>query len=138
VEIFFKIAKRGKPDHAAKGLLHCTRVEQTEAPPRDWQQPRMWNWLTFWRRKGSPSLSRWRVVMYTRAGCHLCDAAWTLLEAAQRRYGFVLMKTDIDADAKLIADYGLEVPVVAVNGKVRFRGVVNAVLLQRLFDAGAG
>jgi glutaredoxin len=94
-----------------------------------------WKWLTFWLRKRSDTLSHWRVVMYTRAGCHLCDEAWTLLDRAQRRYGFGLAKVDVDGDAKLAALYGLEVPVVEVNGKARFHGVVNAVLLQRLFDA---
>jgi glutaredoxin len=81
------------------------------------------------------ALDRWQVILYTRKGCHLCDAAWELLADAQHSYGFSLEKVDIDTDAALIAEHGLEVPVVSVNGKVRFRGVVNAVLLQRLFDA---
>src|SRR5258708_1383124 len=97
----------------------------------------IWNWLTLWRRKRAQSVADWRVVMYTRAGCHLCDDAWTLLEQAQQDYGFTLTKTDVDADPELAARYGLEVPVVEINGKVRFRGVVNPVLLQRLFDAAA-
>jgi glutaredoxin len=73
--------------------------------------------------------------MYTRQGCHLCEAAWELLEDAQRRHGFSLEKVDIDTDPALVAEHGLHVPVVSVNGRVRFRGVVNAVLLRRLFDA---
>ncbi len=93
-----------------------------------------WTWLTFWRRKRWLALRHWSIVMYTRTGCHLCDDAWALLEAARQRYGFSLTKVDIDADTALTARFGLEVPVVEVNGKVRFRGVVNAVLLQRLFD----
>jgi glutaredoxin len=97
-----------------------------------------WKWLTFWRGKRTRTLPTWRVVMYTRAGCHLCDEAWTLLETARPRYRFVLEKVDVDADADFKERYGLEVPVVEVNGKVRFRGVVNAVLLRRLFDAGDG
>ena len=76
--------------------------------------------------------------MFTRRGCHLCDDAWALLEKAQQRHGFALAKVDIDTDAELTARYGLEIPVVEINGQVRFRGVVNAVLLQRLFDGGAG
>jgi glutaredoxin len=97
----------------------------------------MWDWLSFWRKR-RPPLSGWRVVMYTRAGCHLCDDAWSLLEAARQRYGFTLTKTDVDADVELAASFGLEVPVVEVNGKIRFRGTVNAVLLRRLFDAADG
>jgi hypothetical protein len=75
--------------------------------------------------------------MYTRRGCHLCDAAWEQLEAARRRYGFALTAQDVDADAALKAEHGDCVPVVTVNGKVRFRGAVNAVLLERLLRAEA-
>ena len=95
-----------------------------------------WPWLTFWKRNGCSVYTTWDVVLYTRVGCHLCEEAWALLETARQRNGFTLSKVDIDADAELAARFGLEVPVIAVNGKVRFRGVVNAVLLQRLFDAG--
>jgi hypothetical protein len=91
-----------------------------------------WDWLAFWRRK--PRTGR-RVVMYTRAGCHLCDDAWALLERERRRYGFTLTKADVDADPGLAARYGEEVPAVEIDGKVRFRGVVNAVLLRRVFEA---
>jgi glutaredoxin len=91
------------------------------------------DWLRLGRRK--PRLAGWRVVMYTRQGCHLCETAWELLIDEQRRLGFSLEKTDVDTDPTLAAEHGLHVPVVVVNGKVRFRGVVNAVLLRRLFDA---
>jgi glutaredoxin len=94
-----------------------------------------WEWLTFWHRKRARAVPHWRVVMYTRSGCHLCDDAWALLESARRHHGFTLTKADVDADPELAARYGMEVPVVEVNGKVRFRGVVNAVLLRRLFEA---
>jgi hypothetical protein len=57
-----------------------------------------------------------------------------LLAAEQRRWGYSLEKVDVDTDPALVAEHGLHVPVVAVNGKVRFRGIVNAVLLRRLFD----
>jgi glutaredoxin len=75
--------------------------------------------------------------MYTRRGCHLCEQAWALLEPACRRHGFALSQVDVDADPRLAAEYGLDVPVVAVNGRVRFRGVVNPVLLERLLRAEA-
>ena len=76
-----------------------------------------------------------RVQLYTRQGCHLCETAWTILDEARQRHGFVLDTVDIDTSAELVARYGTCVPVVTVNGKVRFRGTVNRVLLQRLLDA---
>ena len=92
----------------------------------------VWNWLRRWWR---PRLDPRRVVLYTRQGCHLCDEAWAKLDCARRRYGFALEAIDVDGDPELAARYGKEVPVVTVNGQVRFRGGVNEVLLKRLFDA---
>jgi glutaredoxin len=74
-------------------------------------------------------------VHYTRRGCHLCETAWAILDEARKRHGFTLQSVDIDTSAELVAQYGTCVPVVIVNGKVRFRGAVNPVLLQRLLDA---
>jgi glutaredoxin len=94
------------------------------------------DWLRPWRKQSTPRRLRdWKILLYTREGCHLCETAWALLADAQRRHGFALATVDVDADPALAAEHGPHVPVVAVNGKVRFRGVVNAVLLRRLFEA---
>ncbi len=95
-----------------------------------------------WRRRPAPTvgprLEHWRVVLYTRQGCHLCDTAWQRLRAEQQQRGFALEVVDVDADPELAARYGESVPVVLVNGKVRFRGAINPVLLRRLYRAEAG
>ena len=70
--------------------------------------------------------------VYTRAQCCCCHKALDLLKDFQRSHGFQIIEVDIDADPELTAKYGSEVPVVAVNGKVRFRGVVNPALLDRM------
>jgi glutaredoxin len=88
----------------------------------------MWGWL----RRRCPERE---VVMYTRRGCHLCDEAWAILEAARQRFGCALRQVDIDADPALAERYGTQVPVVAIDGKVYFHGRVNAVLLHRLLRA---
>ena len=72
------------------------------------------------------------IVMYSRQGCHLCDEAWQRLREQQVRYHFKLDKQDVDSDTTLATLYGEWVPVVTFNGKVRFRGGVNPVLLERL------
>jgi glutaredoxin len=93
-----------------------------------------WNWLkSMWPRK---KLRHWNIVLYTREGCHLCEQAWEQLERQRRRFEFDLRLVDVDADAELVRQYGECVPVVVVNDKVRFRGVVNPVLLRRLLEAG--
>ncbi len=91
---------------------------------------RFLSWL-----RGGRSLPHLRVVLYTRNGCHLCETAHEELTQAQQRYGFQLDSVDIDADSELVANYGEQVPVVAVDGEVRFRGQVNRVLLERLLLA---
>jgi glutaredoxin len=94
--------------------------------------------LRFWqRRHAGNTLGDLRFLMYARRGCHLCDDAWAELEKAQRSYGFVLESQDVDDDPALAARFGDQVPVVLVDGKVRFRGGVNAVLLNRLLEAEA-
>jgi glutaredoxin len=94
-----------------------------------------WGWLrSVWPAR---KLTHWDVILYTRQGCHLCEQAWEQLEQARRRYGFVLSQVDIDTDPELVREYGTCVPVVRINGRIRFRGVINRVLLQRLFAGGA-
>jgi glutaredoxin len=94
-----------------------------------------WNWLqVLWPRKKLP---HWQVVMYTRQGCHLCEQAWEQLEQARQRYEFALRQVDVDGDPHLVREYGECVPVVVVNGRVRFRGIVNPVLLKRLLSSSS-
>jgi hypothetical protein len=91
------------------------------------------DWLrSFWPRR---KLTNWDVCLYTRQGCHLCEQAWVQLEEARRRYQFTLRQEDVDNNSQLQREYGECVPVVVVNGRVRFRGVINPVLLKRLFQA---
>lgn len=99
--------------------------------------PFSWLWVWF-RPRRLPRLDHLEVILYTRRGCHLCEAAWEQLRREQRRYGFRLAAVDVDTDPKLIQSHGEHVPVVAVNGKVRFRGAVNPMLWRRLLRAEEG
>lgn len=69
-----------------------------------------------------------QALLYTRAGCHLCDDARQLLE----RYGFEVQSVNIDEDPQLQERFDTCVPVVVIDGKERFRGKVSEVLLRRL------
>ena len=89
-----------------------------------------WNWL--WRSGRSRAPTPRQVLFYTRRGCHLCEEAWEVVTAAQKKHGFKVAEIDIDTDPALAAAHGECVPVVAIDGKVRFRGRVNAVLLERM------
>ncbi len=68
------------------------------------------------------------VVIYTRSGCHLCEDAEALLKAQ----GISPQLIDVDADEALRERFTECVPVVEIDGKIRFRGRVDPVLLKRL------
>jgi glutaredoxin len=72
------------------------------------------------------------VVLYTRAGCHLCDDAKAILEKYRASHSLVIREVDIDRDPALKERYDCCVPVVEFDGVVRFRGKVNEVLLKKL------
>jgi glutaredoxin len=78
-----------------------------------------------------------QVILYTRAGCHLCEKALEILRREQRRYHFSLSVVDVYAEPGLAQRHGNQVPVVTVKDQVRFRGEVNSVLLSRLLRAEA-
>jgi glutaredoxin len=87
------------------------------------------------RRPDTQKAAHLTFTVYSRAGCGCCDKAMKVLEGAQSRFGFTIELVDIDHDPELVAKYDIEVPVVTVNVKVRFRGVVNPALLERLLVA---
>lgn len=69
-----------------------------------------------------------KVVLYTREGCHLCDNALELLE----QHGLTPQLVDIDAQPELRARFTACVPVVEIDGRIRFRGRVEPLLLRRI------
>lgn len=73
------------------------------------------------------------LVVYTRAHCDLCDEARELL-SRYRAYLPPVVEVDIDADPAVRAEFDSCVPVVELDGKVRFRGHVSEPLLRRLID----
>lgn len=70
-------------------------------------------------------------ILYTRAGCHLCETARAILQ----RHGLAVEEVDIDADPQLRARYTNDIPVVTIDGIERFRGRVDELLLRRLLAA---
>lgn len=71
------------------------------------------------------------VILYTRKRCPLCDEARELLT----RHGVSPRVVDIDTDSELVNRFTDCVPVVEIDGHVRFRGHVNEILLKRLLRA---
>ena len=72
-------------------------------------------------------------MLYTRAECGLCDEARKVL-ARYRAFLPPPVEVDIDMDPALRKRFDTCVPVVEIDGKLRFRGRVSEVLLRRLIE----
>ncbi len=64
----------------------------------------------------NPSKSQ-EVLLYTRAGCHLCEEAKAAMKPVLREFGARLREVDVDSDPGLAGEFGMDVPVVFVNGR---------------------
>ena len=82
-----------------------------------------------------PEIGRMSFTVLTRETCGCCEKALAILKRFQYEHSFTIETVDVDSDPALAAEHGGSVPVVMLNGKVRFRGVVNPVLLERLLKA---
>lgn len=71
-----------------------------------------------------------KIEIYTRQGCHLCEAAEELLKSFELQPVLV----DIDTRPDLLSKYTNCVPVVVMDGKVRFRGRIDTRLLKRILN----
>jgi glutaredoxin len=71
------------------------------------------------------------VVLYGRAGCHLCEDARAALERVRARVPFALREVDIEADEDLHRRYLERIPVVAVAGEELFEYFVDEDVLER-------
>lgn len=61
-----------------------------------------------------------RVVLYSRSGCHLCDAARMVILAERSRVDFAFEEIDIETSDELLKEYGIRIPVVTLDGEERF------------------
>ncbi|GIX03664.1 MAG: hypothetical protein KatS3mg113_0670 [Planctomycetaceae bacterium] len=122
--------------------------------PRFWQQHR-WCWwllggvliavggwlLSPWFRYGrgstwhptSPGQRFHTLIVYTKSDCPLCDEALEVLHH-YRPWLPIPHVVEITGDELLEQIYATTVPVVVCDGKIRFRGKIQPVLLQRLIE----
>jgi hypothetical protein len=75
-----------------------------------------------------------RVVLYSRAGCCLCDDARVILERVRRGRPFTLEERDIDRDDALLRAYLERIPVVTIEGEQAFELFVDESELERRLD----
>jgi glutaredoxin len=76
------------------------------------------------------------VVLYGRAGCHLCDEARDVIESVRARTPFVFVEIDIETSDDLLRAYAIRIPVVTVDGEERFEIAVDAAGLDASLRQG--
>lgn len=52
------------------------------------------------------------LILYTTAGCHLCELADAILQTLARQHQLTIIPTEIGDDDQLVARYGIRIPVV--------------------------
>ena len=72
------------------------------------------------------------IVLYTRRGCHLCEAAEDMLVV--HAPAATVKIVDIDADPDLQRLYGLRVPVLMADDTVAMEGRFDEAALARLMN----
>jgi hypothetical protein len=73
------------------------------------------------------------LTLITRRDCGLCEEMAEIVGAELEAFGAAIETVDVDSDPDLVERYGLEVPVLLVNGRKAFKYRVTARdLRQRL------
>lgn len=77
-------------------------------------------------------VERHKVTLYGKAECCLCDEAMEVLHKVAAVVPFDLEKIDISAQPELLAEFGLKIPVIFVDGVPAFKYRVNEGRLVKL------
>jgi glutaredoxin len=73
-----------------------------------------------------------QIILYTRPGCHLCDAAADLLEQLARRSPLAVTEVNILSDADLFERYKHQIPVSVIAGGPTFAAPIGAAALEQV------
>jgi glutaredoxin len=76
-------------------------------------------------------MSRPRIEVLTRAGCHLCDEAIAVVRSVCAKTGEQYRLVDVDTDPELLRTYSDQVPVTFVDGTQHDFWRVDADRLKR-------
>jgi glutaredoxin len=79
------------------------------------------------------------LTIYSRPGCHLCDDMKAVVHRVAQTSGLAIAidEIDISTDPDLEARYGVEIPVLMVNGKKVAKYRVTEEELTRVLRARA-
>jgi len=78
------------------------------------------------------------LIIYSRPGCHLCDVMKAVVERVGQTVAVSLEEIDISRDPELESRYGLEIPVLMIDGTKVAKYRVSDEDLRRMLSARAG
>jgi hypothetical protein len=79
------------------------------------------------------------LVLYGKAGCHLCEEARGVVEAVRGDHPLDVDEVDVSLDPGLNARYGERIPVLTIDGEEVFElGVSEDELRSELARRAAG
>jgi glutaredoxin len=76
------------------------------------------------------------LTIYSKPDCHLCDEMKMVVQRVLRdRAGIPLVEIDISSDPVLLDRYGLDIPVLMIDGKKVAKYRVTEAELTRMLEA---
>lgn len=79
-----------------------------------------------------------RLTLYSRPGCHLCDEMKAVVARVAQTVPLSLDEVDISTDPELEARYGLEIPVLLVEGSKAAKYRITEEALRQVLAGRAG
>jgi glutaredoxin len=77
-----------------------------------------------------------RLIIYSKPGCHLCEEMKAIVARLITSYqGVSLEEIDISADPELLDRYGLEIPVLLIEGKKVAKYRISEEELRRVLSS---
>jgi thiol-disulfide isomerase/thioredoxin len=78
------------------------------------------------------------LTLYSRPGCHLCDEMKAVVERVARSVPLTIEVVDITTDPLLEAHYGLQIPVLLIEGKRAAKYRVSEDELTKILSGRTG
>lgn len=80
-----------------------------------------------------------RITIYGKPDCHLCDVAADVVQkVVGSNIAVIIEKVDITDDVALLEKYKNDIPVIAVDGVVKFKHDVDPQKLAEMFNDQLG
>jgi glutaredoxin len=77
-------------------------------------------------------------TLYSRPGCHLCEAAKAAIHPLLAEFGATLHEINIDGDAVLTERYGWDIPVLFIGARKAAKHRINVKQLRRQLQEAKG